>query len=98
MNGNSTDPVGYHKFKLAVNRGLPCLRPHDLSGGLLLRRCTCTVNLEIPPAVLRQHYAKVASCAFALLPLIKRANCGTFYSAEWRSSKVLAILVFITPK
>ena len=29
-----------YKFKLAVNRGLPCLKSHDLSGGLLLRRCT----------------------------------------------------------
>ena len=29
-----------HKFKLAVNRGLPCLKSRDLSGGLLLRRCT----------------------------------------------------------
>ena len=29
-----------YKFKLAVNRGLPYLIPHGLSGELLPRRCT----------------------------------------------------------
>ena len=32
-----------YKFKLAVNRGLPYLIPHGLSGELLPRRCTITV-------------------------------------------------------
>ena len=38
-----------HKFKLAVNRGLPCLKSRDLSGGLLLRRCTlCYAKTQAP--------------------------------------------------
>ena len=32
------------KFKLAANRGLPCLKSRDFSGELLPRRCTITVS------------------------------------------------------
>jgi len=36
----------YCKFKLAVNRGLPGLIIHIISGGLLLRLCTCTCDIK----------------------------------------------------
>ena len=38
-----------YKFKLAVNRGLPYLIPHGLSGELLPRRCTITGLLPLAP-------------------------------------------------
>ena len=45
---NGTEIAPCCKFKLAVNRGLPCLKSHDFSGELLPRRCTITV-LPFPP-------------------------------------------------
>ena len=34
-----------YKFKLAVNRGLPYLIPHGLSGELLPHRCTIAIKI-----------------------------------------------------